>query len=229
MTNLSQKITGQLLKNKKKFDLIAQHLKEKGIYSEGLFNVPTVIMKDDRVSPPAKLIYVFLCLIAEMEEEFSLKKEAVADEFGMEVDELEAHLNHLLLFGYLEKGEKGIKLALFPTLDQEKYEQQFEEAKATGKKLEEALHKLADIFNEEDATEQLKKAKALLEEVSEEEDQSHLVKAKQKPVKIKSKEEKNKQIFLHVAEEVADDIPSDANKMLLEIDFNTGVVQVKVK
>ena len=180
-------------------------LREEGIGFVGYSEIPNFVFIDKRLNNNARLLYFFLHSINAIQGEDALNHKEVANVLKMDRKEYSEAMDTLRLLGLVDYSEKTGQFHLVdnPVLDKEMIDNRMEEI---NEKFDEVVKK-GNIFKE---TEKEEETKVVAKSID------------------SSKGNVNKQIFMAVVEEVAENIPDEEiSKMKLEIDFSTGMVKVE--
>ena len=228
MTKMRQKYEAFLKEQQELFEEIAKELERKGIYHLGVFNAPRFIFVDDRLAPESKMVYLFFCSMVEFEEVFSPKVNRIMDELDLEKETFENAMKQLIDFGYLVEKNSGLQMAYFPVANMEFLQERLEEAKEFGQffdQLELMASELADSLLGENGDSLTKERVELLIQALKE---GKVPKEIKKPVKVNGNENVQSQIFKHISDEIAQNIPQEAKRIKVEIEFETGIAKVEI-
>ena len=179
-------------------------LREEGIGFAGYSEIPNFVFIDKRLNNNARLLYLFLHSINAIQGEDALNHKEVASVLKMDRKEYSEAMDTLRLLGLVDYNEETGQFQLVdkPMLDKKLIDSRVDEI---SEKFDEVVKK-GDIFKESKEEETKVVSKSI----------------------DSSKGDLNKQIFMAVVEEVAENIPNEEfGKMKLEIDFSTGMVKVE--
>ncbi len=228
MAKMRQKYEAFLKEQQERFEGMAKELERKGVYHLGVFNAPRLIFVDDRLAPESKMVYLFFCSMVELEEVFSPKVNRIMDELDLEKETFENAMKQLINLGYLVEKNSGLQMAHFPVADMEVLQESLEEAKELGQffdQLETMTSELADLILGESGDSLTKeRAELLLKALKE----GKVPKEIKKPVKVDGNENIQAQIFKHISGEIAQNIPEEAKRIKVEIEFDTGIAKVEI-
>lgn len=224
---IKEKFEDFLKEKRVAFNRTADELKNEGIYHLGIFNVPYVAFSDQRLIAPARMLYIFLSSIADLKEEFSPKMKSIAEVLDMDRETLELAFSHLTMLGYLKKtGDESYSLVQFPKMDSEKIEEQFRKAvEGSGliEKLEENLQELIELFEGEKTPEKKEQFERIMNKLKQSENREI-----KKGVQLDPNKNIKAQIFEKISEEIAESIPESADRIRVEIEFETGIAKVEI-
>ena len=223
MVKITEKFKEFMENKKSEVEELAQRLEEEGIYQLGAFSMPRMILADDRVPLKAKMLYILLSSVAELNEPFQPNLDKIAEVLEVEREGVDRALDYLIMLGYFEVNEEDeLIIVQFPQMDRSVFEKHLEKAEEFGSVLE-GLEKLAQTMKEEghDIPD--------LEEVLETFENNGWVKTTHQKIRVDKRENIKAQIFKQMAEEITENIPESAKSICVTIEFESGVAKVEIE
>ena len=215
---LKERFEEFLKEQQEEFEALSRDLEQNGVYRLGITNMPSINFRDGRLTAPSKLVYTFFCQLADLEEEFSPKHDAIMEELELRPKAYKEALKELKALGYIVEEKGLIKMVQFPKADQKAFAKKMEKANQFGEVLD-GLETMAEEIEKVMKKEDLDQLKELFGKGT----------TKGKEIKLDRSKNVNAQIFEEIAKDIQKDIPEQAKSIKVEIVFETGVAKVEIE
>lgn len=182
----------KLAENAEEYAELTRLLEEVGIDVAGNVETPNIVLQDVRLTPEAKLFYMFSTTLVGYDEPFAPKISAIAERLGVEVEVCQLAIEELIMFGYFELKSENLYRIKKPQMNDDAFFGEIGREWVT-RKLGQRVVNMSS---------------------------SNAKHTKAKVVDV---------VLKRVIEELATNIPEEAEKVTIELDFETNSVVTMIE